>query len=339
MKTIVTSLTAFTAACALAAAPAAAQQGGEAKQVTIVVGFGAGGAYHGISLILSRHMGKHLPGKPTIVVQSKPGAGSLVAANYIAHVAPKDGSVLGTIGGGTILEPLFGNKKARFDPREINWLGSVSSGHNACTAWHATGIDSIEAAKGKEIAVGSTGRGSRTFTYPTALNNLLGTKFKVITGYRGMKDILQGIQTGELGGVCGYGWESIRARHKDWLRDRKLNIIAQFAYGKAKDLPDVPLVLDLVKPGRERQALKLLSIDAYIAWPLVAPPGLPEGQVAALRRAYEATMADPALAAEMAKIGIDVDPVKGEEVQAAVAEAFGTPEEVVRFTRRISGLQ
>jgi len=324
------------AAIAAAALPAAAQQA--PQQITIIVGFGAGGAYHGVSVILSRHMGKYLPGKPNVIVQTKPGAGSLVAANYIANVAPKDGSVLGTIGGGTILEPLFGNQKAKFDPREINWLGSLSSGHNACFAWHETGVKTLEDAKRKTVAVGSTGRGSRTYTYPTALNNLLGTKFKVITGYRGMKDVVQAMQAGEVGGVCGYGWESIQARYQDWLKEDKLNFLTQFAYKKAKGLPEVPLVLDVVKPGKERQALKLLVIDAYVAWPLVAPPGLPKAQVETLREAYLKALADPQLAKEAARIGLEVDPISGKEVQAAVEEAYATPPEVVQFLRGITGL-
>jgi tripartite-type tricarboxylate transporter receptor subunit TctC len=331
------TLVAATAGLVLAAAPAAAQQIG--KQMTIVVGFGAGGGYHNLATILSRHMGQYLPGNPTIIVQVKTGAGSLIAMNYVANVAPKDGSVLGTVSGATILEPLFGNKKARYDPRKINWIGSAASGHNTCFALTRTGITSLDAAKKKELAIGSTGRGSRTFTYPTALNTLLGTKFKIISGYRGMKDVMQAMETGEISGVCGYGWESVRKQHARLLEDKTITLFAQFAYAKHSELQDVPLVLDVVKPGRERQAIKLLSIDAYVAWPLLAPPGTPKAEVETIRRAYEKALADPALIADARKIGVGIDPIKGEEIQSVVAQAYATPDEVVEFTREITGLK
>jgi tripartite-type tricarboxylate transporter receptor subunit TctC len=325
------------AALALTALPAAAQA--PVKQMTIIVGFGAGGGYHGMAVALSRHMGKYLEGNPTIVVQPKPGAGSLIATNYVANVAPKDGSVLGTVSGATILEPLFGNKKAKYDPRTINWIGSAASGHNSCFALTKTGVTSLEAAKKIAISIGSTGRGSRTFTYPTALNNLLGTKFKIISGYRGMKDAMQAIETGELSGVCGYGWESVKKRHGRLVDNKTITIIAQFAYAKHPDLQHVPLALDVVKPGKERQAIKLMSIDAYVAWPVFAPPGTPKARVDKIRAAYRKAVADPGMAKDAGRIGIGIAPITGEEIAAVVADAYGTPKEIVEFTRKISGLK
>lgn len=324
---------------AFGAAPAAAQQGDGAKrQVTITVGFPAGGTYHTITMLMSRHMGRYLAGNPTIVVQPKPGAGSLVAANYIASVAPKDGSALGVVGGGIILEPLFGNKKAMFDPRKLNWLGSFSTESSICAVWHASSAKTLADAQARQVVAGSSGRGSRTYSYPMAMNATLGTKFKVISGFKGASGIEQAWQNGEVDSFCGYGYGGIVARHPDWIRDKKFNALAQFGYAKHKDLPDVPLILDLMKNDRDRAAMKLLVVDTYVAWPMIAPPDLKPATLASLRKAYLDTLADKALLAEAEKSRFEVEPVRGIDIQARVSEVFATPRDVIDHARKISGL-
>ncbi|MFM2129794.1 MAG: hypothetical protein RL477_1340 [Pseudomonadota bacterium] len=334
------ALVALVAAVASGAGlPVAAQQSdGARRQVTITVGFPAGGTYHAITMLMSRHMGRHLAGNPTLVVQPKPGAGSLVAANYIANVAPRDGSALGVVGGGIILEPMFGNKQAKFDPRRINWLGSFSTEVSICAVWHASPVKTLADAQARQVVAGSSGRGSRTYSYPMSMNATLGTQFKVISGFKGASGIEQAWQNGEVDSFCGYGWGGIVARHPDWIRDRKFSILAQFGYAKHKDIPDAPLILDLMKTKKDRDAMKLLVVDTYVAWPMIAPPDLPAATLASLRKSYLDTLADKALLAEAAKLRFEVDPVKGADIQERVKEVFATPGDVVDHAKKISGL-
>lgn len=321
---------------ALCAVPVAAQQ---PQTISIVVGFGAGGLYHNTGMLLSRHMGKHLPGNPTIIVKTMPGAGSVIAANYIANVAPKDGSTLGIIGGGTILEPLYGNKKAQYDPRKLRWIGSMSTAINLCTVWHDSPVKTIADAKKFGLAAGSTGRGSRTSDYPTALNNLLGTKFKVVTGYTGLTQLHPAMERGEIQSICGWGWDGMMAQRPDWLRDKKVNILVQFGTRKHPQLPDVPLLRDLMTTEREKQAADLLVVDTLVAWPLVAPPGISEAKLRELRSAFAKALAEPGMVEDAQKIRCSLEHITGEEIEAKIAEVYKTPDDVVQFTRKITGLE
>ncbi|MDB5572190.1 MAG: tripartite tricarboxylate transporter family receptor [Hyphomicrobiales bacterium] len=323
----------------LAPAPGSAQaQTAPLKEITINVGFGAGGVYHTMSMLLSRHLGKFMPGQPPVVVKTMPGAGSILAANYLYNVAPKDGSALGSIGGGTILEPLFRNAEAKYDPAKFNWIGTTSSETYTCVGWRASPIEKITDATQREMVAGSTGRGSRTYTYASALNDLLGTRIKIVTGYRGMTDIHLAMERGELDSVCGWGYSSIFSQKPDWIRDNKIRILLQFGYAKNPDIPDVPLVLDVLQNDRDRAAMRLMVLDALIAWPLVAPPGVPAERVAELRKAYDTALKEPALLAEAKQLQLVIAPVSGEEIAKAVAETMATPRDVVDHARKLSGL-
>lgn len=323
------------AALSLSSASAMSQTAQGPQTVNIIVGFGAGGLYHNTGVILSRHMGKYLPGNPNIVVRTMPGAGSIVAANHIANVAPKDGGTLGIIGGGTILEPLYGNKQAQYDPRTLRWIGSMSTAINLCTVWHETKVKTIDDMKTHELVAGSTGRGSRTSEYPTALNALLGTKFKVISGYTGLTQLHPAMERGEIQSICGWGWDGIMAQRPDWLRDGKIRILVQMGLQKHPNLPDVPLILDLLKSDAERQAMRLIVLDTFIAWPLVAPAGTPDSRIAELRRAFEQAMQDPALIEDTKKTSRSSDYVTGEAIEKAIADAFRTPAEIVELARKL----
>jgi tripartite-type tricarboxylate transporter receptor subunit TctC len=308
------------------------------KEITINVGFGAGGVYHTMAMLVSRHMGRHLPGQPPVVVKAMPGAGSLLAANHIANIAPKDGSTLAVIGGGTILEPLFGNKQARFDPRDLNWIGSTSSETYTCAAMADSKVSRIEDAIREPLQAGSTGRGSRTFTYPEALNDLVGTKIKVVTGYQGLTDIHLAMERGELNALCGWGYSSIHSQKPDWLAQKRIHILVQFARAKHPDLPQVPLIFDLLANERDKAAMQLLVIDALVAWPLVAPPKIPAEALTALKKAYGAALADPALLAEAKQLKLIIEPVSGEEIEQAVKEVASSPPEVVERARALTGM-
>lgn len=309
-----------------------------AQTVTITVGFAPGGLYDMTSRSLARVIGEYLPDHPTVIVQNKPGAGGLVAANYIARVAPKDGSALAVIGGGNVIEPLFGNQKAQFDPRKLTWLGTIDTAVNLCAIWHKVPVKSIDDAMKREVVAGSTGRGSRTTTYPTALNTILGTKFKILSGYRGGQEITSAMEKGEVDSYCGVSYSALVTRSADWLRDRKLNFIIQFGYEKDKLFPDVPLVLDLIKNQRERDAMGIILIDTLIAWPMVAPGDLPKDKADALRRAYMATMKDKAFLSDMARIKFNVNPVPGEKLEAEIGKLFNAPKDVIDYAKKLSGL-
>jgi tripartite-type tricarboxylate transporter receptor subunit TctC len=327
------------ASAALAPSVALAQGASQPpKELNIVVGFGAGGVYHSMSMLLSRHMGRKMPGNPPAVVKVMPGAGSILAANYLFNVAPADGSTIGAIGGGLILEPMFRNPEAKYDPARFHWIGTSSSETYTCVAMKTKGVSRIEQAIDTPLAAGSTGRGSRTFTYAQALNDLMGTKIKVITGYRGLPDIHLAMERGELDAVCGWGYSSIFSQKPDWVKDDRINILLQFGLRKNPAIPNVPLILDVLQKEEDKAAMRLLVLDSLIAWPVVAPPGVSKENVALLRRAYNEALADPALQAEAKQVQIAIEPVSGEDIERAIADALKTPPAIVERARKLSGL-
>jgi tripartite-type tricarboxylate transporter receptor subunit TctC len=305
------------------------------KQVSIVVGFSSAGTYDATARLFARHLGKYLPGKPTIIVRNMPGAGSMVAANSLYGSAPKDGTTLGVIGGGVVLEPLLDNPQANYDPRRFNWIGGRTRDNFLCLVWHTVAVKTLQDATQREVAVGATGSGSRTLTYPKALNELFGTKFKIVSGYPGGNEITLALERGEVEGYCGWALGSIKTRAPDWLRDGKIRPLVQFTLGKA-DLPDVPLATDLARNERQRQAIAFFAADSVLAWPLMAPPDLPTERVGELRTAFDAMIKDPDLLAEAAKQGHDVDPVGGAEIDALVQRLYATPPDVLELVRRIN---
>jgi len=306
------------------------------KQVTIVVGFSSAGTYDATARLFARHLGKYLPGKPTVIVRNMPGAGSLVAANSLYGSAAKDGTTLGVIGGGVVLEPLLGNPQANYDPRRFNWIGGRSRDNFLCLVWHTVPVRTLEDVTRRETVVGATGPGSRTLTYPRALNELLGTKFKVVSGYPGGNEITLALERGEVEGYCGWALGSIKTRAPDWIRDGKIRPLAQFTLSKSADLPNVPLATDLARNDRERQAIEFLAADSVLAWPLMAPPDLPAERTAELRAAFDAMMKDPELLSEAAKQGLEVDPVSGSEIAALIGRLYRTPPDVLDLVRRIN---
>jgi tripartite-type tricarboxylate transporter receptor subunit TctC len=305
------------------------------KQVSIVVGFSSAGTYDATARLFARHLGKYLPGKPTIIVRNMPGAGSMVAANSLYSSAPKDGTTLGVIGGGVVLEPLLGNAQANYDPRRFHWIGGRTRDNFLCLVWHTVAVKTLQDVTQREVAVGATGPGSRTLTYPRALNELLGTKFKVVSGYPGGNEITLALERGEVEGYCGWALGSIKTRAPEWLRDGKIRPLVQFTLGKA-DLPGVPLATDLARNERERQAIAFFAADSVLAWPLMTPPDLPAERIAELRAAFDAMMKDTELLTEAAKQGLDIDPVGGVEIDALVQRVYATPPDVLELVRRIN---
>jgi tripartite-type tricarboxylate transporter receptor subunit TctC len=323
-------------AAALFGGAAGAAEFYQGKQVTIVVGFSSAGTYDATARLFARHLGKHLPGKPNIIVRNMPGAGSLVATNSLYASAPKDGTTLGVIGGGVVLEPLLGNPQATYDPRRFNWIGGRTRDNFLCLVWHTVPVHSLQDVTRRETVVGATGPGSRTLTYPKALNELLGTKFKIVSGYPGGNEITLALERGEVEGYCGWALGSIKTRAPDWIRDGKIRPLAQFSLAKTADLPHVPLATDLAGSERERRAIEFFAADSVLAWPLVAPPDLPAERLAELRAAFAAMMQDPQLLAEATAQGLDIDPVSGSEIAELVHRLYGTPPDVLELVRRIN---
>ena len=324
------------AALSLAASAASAADFYQGKQVTIVVGFSATGTYDATARLFARHLGKHLAGKPTVIVRNMPGAGSLVATNSLYGSLPKDGTMLGVVGGGTVLEPLLNNPQATYDARRFNWIGGRTPDNFLCLVWHTVPVNALQDVMRRETVVGATGPGSRTLTYPKALNELTGTKFKIVSGYPGGNEITLALERGEVEGYCGWALGSIKTRAPDWIRDGKIRPLAQFTLAKSGVLPNVPLATDLASTDNGRRAIEFFAADSVLAWPLVAPPDVPAERVADLREAFNAMMQDPQLLAEAATQGLDIDPVSGAEIAALVDRLYGTPADVLDLVRKIN---
>ncbi len=322
-------------ACAMT--PARAAEFYEGKVATIIVGFTPGGTYDQMARLYARHMPRFLPGKPTILVQNMPGAGSLVATTHLANTAVRDGTVLGVVGGGTVWESILGNPQARYDPKTFNWIGGKSRDNITCLVWHTSPIRTIADAMASEVIVGATGPGSRTMTFPKALNDLVGTKFKIVAGYPGGNEITMALEKGEVGGYCGWALGSLKQRAPQWYDEKKVRFLVQFASARDKDLQDVPLAVDLAKTPAHRDIMEFLTSDAVLAWTLLAPPGVPGERVALLRQAFEAMLRDPAVLAEAEREKLEIDPVPGTELQALVERLARTPPTTLEAIKQING--
>jgi tripartite-type tricarboxylate transporter receptor subunit TctC len=298
------------------------------KSLDLYIGYSAGGGYDVYARALARHMGRFIPGNPTIVPKNMPGAGSLVLANWLYNVAPKDGTAFGMIGRGTGFDPLLGSTKAQFDATKFNWLGSMNDEVSVCVAWHTTGINTLEQVKQRELTVGGSGPAADTDQFPKVLNATIGTKFKIVTGYPGGNDVDLAMERGEVMGRCGWSWSSVIATHQSWLDDKKINVLVQLSLKRHPDLPNVPLVMDFAKTEQQAQIFKLVFARQPMGRPFLAPPGIPADRVAALRKAFMETLRDREFLAESEKMKLEINPVSGDEVQKIVQDVYRTPKPV-----------
>lgn len=311
---------------------ASAQSYFEGKTINVIVGFTAGGGYDVTARLYSRHYGRHIPGNPSIVVNNMPGGGSIVAANSLYSGPGQDGTRLGIIAGGAIIEPLLSDK-ARYDARRFNWIGGRSTESSVCAIWQTSQVKSYEDARNVEVVVGASGPGSRTVTYPKLLNQLTGTKFKVVTGYPGGNEIALAMERGEVESHCGLAWGSAKTRLAEWIASKKIHFIAQFALSRAPDLPDVPLASEFALNERDRKAIEFLMSDALLAWPLLAPPDVPMDRVQALRTAFERMIQDTAFLADADKLKLDIDLVSADQMTKVVADLYATPSDVLAIVK------
>jgi len=317
------------ALCAMSAAsaqsPADFYKG---RSIDLYIGYSAGGGYDVYARALARHMGRLIPGNPTIVPKNMTGAGSLVLANWLYNVAPKDGTAFGMIGRGTGFDPLLGSTKAQFDADRFNWIGSMNDEVSVCVAWHTTGITTLDQVKQKELTVGGSGQAADTDQFPKVLNATLGTKFKVITGYPGGNDVDLAMERGEVMGRCGWSWSSVIATHQSWIDDKKINVLVQLSLSRHADLAKVPLIMDFAKTEEEKQIFKLIFARQPMGRPFLAPPGVPAERVTVLRKAFMDTLNDREFRAEAERMKLEINPVSGDAVQAIVQEVNRTPKTV-----------
>jgi tripartite-type tricarboxylate transporter receptor subunit TctC len=298
------------------------------KNIDLYIGYSAGGGYDVYARSLARHMGRFIPGNPTIVPKNMPGAGSLVLANWLYNVAPKDGTAFGIIGRGTAFDPLLGSTKAQFDAAKFNWIGSMNDEVSVCVAWHTTGITKLEQVKQNELTVGGTGPAADTDQFPKVLNATIGTKFKIIAGYPGGNDIDLAMERGEVMGRCGWSWSSVTATHQNWIDEKRINVLVQLSLSRHPDLPNVPLIMDFAKSNEEKQIFKLVFARQPMGRPFLMPPGIPADRMVAVRKAFMDTMKDGEFLADAEKMKLEINPVSGDAVQEIVQQVYQTPKSI-----------
>jgi len=300
------------------------------KTVELYIGYSVGGGYDVYARMIARHMGKHIPGNPTIVPKNMEGAGSLRLTNWLYNIAPKDGTAFATIGRGTAFNPVLGIPGAQFEGPKFTWIGSANDEVSICASWHTTGVNKFEDLQNKEITVGGTGASDDTVQFPKVLNAVLGTKMKIVSGYPGGNDAVLAMERGEVHGRCGWSWSSVKATHKAWIDEKRVNVLIQLALEKHPDLPQVPLVTELAKTDEQKQILKLVFARQVMGRPFVAPPGIPQDRAEALRKAFMDTMNDKEFLAEAEKAGLEITPVAGEQIQKLVSEVYMTEPEIAK---------
>jgi tripartite-type tricarboxylate transporter receptor subunit TctC len=312
-------------------APASAQSVEEfykGKTITLSIGFDTGGGYDIYGRLLSRHLSKHIPGRPAIIVQNMPGAGSLRAAQHLFSLAPKDGTALGTFGRQMGIAPLLGTS-AQYDGTKFNWIGSITNEVSTCVAWHTATVKTWADMLEKPITLGGDGPGADPDVFALLYRNVFDAKIKLVSGYHGTTPIILAMERGEVDGLCGYSWSTIRSKHQPWLKEKKINILVQAGLKKDAEIADVPLVLDMAKTDEQRQILKLILTSQETARPFAAPPGLPADRAAALRAAFDATMKDPEFLAETTKLNLDINPLSGTAIASLLTELYAMPKSVI----------
>ena len=324
-------------ALAAGAAPAHAQAVADfyrGRTVELLIGYTTGGGYDTYGRLVARHLGPFIPGKPNIVVRNVPGGGGRVLMGQMMNVAPKDGSVLATADQSLPLAQAMRDPGILFDAKAFNWIGNPAADNNTVVTWHTTGVTSMEEARKTEVVVASTGPNTSS-QIPYAMNATLGTKFKVVSGYPGGNEMNMSMENGETGARGSNPWSTWKATKPDWIRDKKINIIAQVGLTRAPDLPDVPLITDLATNEDDRAALRLLSAPAAVGRPYFTTPGVPADRVKALREAFSAMEKDAAFLEEAKKLGLEINPVSGEDLQKIVADIVDTPVKIAERLNQI----
>jgi tripartite-type tricarboxylate transporter receptor subunit TctC len=298
------------------------------KTMTIIVGADSGGGYDAQGRLMARHIGRFIGGNPNVIVQNMPGAGSLQAANNLYNISPKDGTVMGLVQRGVLTSKLTNPNGVHFEITRFNWIGNLATETAVSLAWHATPFKTIDDIMKKEMTVGGTGPTIDTETTPRLLNVLIGTKFRVIGGYKGTSESALAMERGEVDGMGDWSWSNVKTRRPEYLRDGKINLLLQVATEKLPDLPNVPLALDYVKNDTDKKVMLLFLAQKTVARPVLAPPSIPADRAAAMRKAFVDMTKDEAFKQDAEKSKLEIEPSTGEAVDKVIALIAATPPDI-----------
>ena len=320
----------------LAAAPALAQSPDffRGRKMEMVIGYSPGGNYDLYARLIARQLGEYIPGNPSIIARNMPGGGSRTAAAWLYSLAPKDGTALATFDQALPIAQALRDPSLRFDVKEFNYIGNPARENNTVTAWHASGVKTIADAMTQEVTVGSTGA-STSSQYATAMNALIGTRFKLVTGYPGGNDINLAMERGEVAVRGSNSWASWKSTRADWVRDGKINILVQIGLKRAPDLPDAPLMIELARNEEDRAVFRLISAPTALGRPIATAPGVAPERVKTLRDAFDRMIGDPKFLQIAEKENFEIDYVTGAEMQQIVAEIVDAPEAVRQRLKQI----
>ena len=321
------------------ATPAAADTVSEfykGKSVSLMVSGSAGGGYDLLARAIAKHLGKHIPGNPAVVVKNVPGAGGLLLTNQIYNVLPKDGTVIGSVQNNVPFEPLYGTKEADYDPNKMIYLGSPGSEVSIITVWHGANVATLAEARKRELTMGSSGQNSTPSFYARLANATLGTKLKIVVGYPGQNDVLFAMERGEVDGHPSAFYNSLMASRPNWIKDRKVHLLVQFGAAKEPAIADVPLATELAANPEDRRLIEEASAPLAIGRPYVMAPGVPADRVAALRKAFADTVKDPEFQADSERAQLGANQLQpGESLQATIARSYAAPPAVIERLRKL----
>jgi tripartite-type tricarboxylate transporter receptor subunit TctC len=327
-------MSAFVALSSATAQPAASVADHfRGKSIRLMIATGTGGAYGGYALVFAQHFGKHVPGEPAIVPEYRPGAGGVVAANYLYNVAPKDGTVIGIPLAPIVLAQYTGTS-VQYDASKFLWIGQMADITRLFTVWETSPVKTFDDLRAMDTIAGTTGRGSETYMNPALMNAVFGTRIKIVSGYKGSNDIMLALERGEVSAVSGT-WANFAANHPHWVSEKKVRFVVQIGLNKVAGYEQVPLLSELAKNDEDRRLVEYMSlVTTSVGYSVIAPPGVPDPIVGALRSAFDATMKDPAFLAAAKKCCVDLNPASHEVVARAVARAINAPKSMLeRFIK------
>ena len=324
---------------ALSALPQSAQAQSVAdfyrdNTINLIISFPVGGGYDIYGRLVSRYMGKHIPGNPKMVPQNMIGAGGMKGANFMYGVAPKDGTTLGIIPDTAPSEELLGTNGVAYVSKNFNWVGRISASTNVQVLWATSGVKTIADAQAKESVQGGSGPMAPAVIYPKLLNALGGTKFKMVTGYGGAAESCLAMEKGEIDG-CLLAWSTVKAAKRDWLEQKKASIVVQWGSTRHPELPDIPTMVEMGKTAEDKAILELYASATEIGKSIVAPPGVAKDRITALRRGFDAMLKDPDYLEEVRRLSLDFEPLSGEKLQAYVEELSKTPANVLAKAKQV----
>lgn len=304
------------------------------KTINLIIGYPPGGANDIYARLVARHLGRHIPGSPLIISRNMPGAGSLLAANRIFNIEPKDGTTLGLLVPTIPLDERLGNAAVRFRSSEFGWIGRMAAAPNVTFLMSTSAVKSIDDAFEKVVVLGATGRSATNSVYPTILNSVLGTKFKIVNGYEGTAAVMIAMERGEVDGHSAT-YDSLKALHSDWIKDRRVNVVVQYSLRRMPELGDVPTAIELARTDDQRAILSALSSASEVGKFILTTPGVPAERVSALRRAFDAMVQDPAFVTEAQRFGVELLPKRGEDLQKDVEAVRDLPQNMIAKLKAI----